>query len=454
MDVVDKANQDAPAHSRIMHQMVYMLPFNEHLVTTDKGTVIRKRSLDKFQNVVDRLYKEFLEGPARPRQRRHSSVSTWSEADAQAYLADAISQVLDKDRTIFTQAPQESLFEFGLNSLLAIQLRNIICEAFGNVPTNFIFEHPTLETMARALVKSNFKSDEEVQEEHYQETQNILQDYIERAHEDFPVAKPGVKKHEQHVVLLTGATGSLGSFMLRDMLKSPRVKKVVCLVRGKPDQLFQRLQNSFKSRRLDVSLLDSKIEVLPMDLNAPDLGFDKATYDRLHNEVTIVQACHWLLDFNQPVSHFERECIRGLYNLLKFSFREEDPMHVHAISSVSATAAMGVSDIPETYPKPDPHSAMPMGYAQSKYICEQLFNYLTQKKSKCHSSFSGIVFMYSHFLDFPCITERMGQVCGDTVNGVWNTSEQYPLLIVGGGSVMHKVHYNKSTQIYFRLTHI
>lgn len=41
--------------------------------------------------------------------------------------------------------------------------------------------------------------------------------------------------------------------------------------------------------------------------------------------------------------------------------------------------------------------------------------------------------------DFPCIVERMGQVCGDTKNGVWNTSEQYPLMIVGGGSLLHKV---------------
>lgn len=64
---------------------------------------------------------------------------------------------------------------------------------------------------------------------------------------------------------------------------------------------------------------------------------------------------------------------------------------------------------------------MPLGYAQSKFIVEVLFDYLTTEKN------------------FPCYIERLGQVCGDSVNGVWNTSEQYPLMFIGGGAVMHKM---------------
>lgn len=33
----------------------------------------------------------------------------------------------------------------------------------------------------------------------------------------------------------------------------------------------------------------------------------------------------------------------------------------------------------------------------------------------------------------------MGQVCGDSINGVWNTSEQYPLMMVGGGALLKKM---------------
>lgn len=59
--------------------------------------------------------------------------------------------------------------------------------------------------------------------------------------------------------------------------------------------------------------------------------------------------------------------------------------------------------------------------SHSKFVVEILFNYLTEEKK------------------FPCFIERLGQVCGDSVNGVWNVSEQYPLMFVGGGSIMHKM---------------
>jgi thioester reductase-like protein len=33
----------------------------------------------------------------------------------------------------------------------------------------------------------------------------------------------------------------------------------------------------------------------------------------------------------------------------------------------------------------------------------------------------------------------LGQVCGDSANGAWNTSEQFPIMIVSGGTIMHKM---------------
>ncbi|ORZ00285.1 hypothetical protein BCR43DRAFT_540226 [Syncephalastrum racemosum] len=425
--VVNEANSKAPSHSALLPQMVYILPLNQHLVTTDKGTVIRKRSIDRFGDIIEQMYHDFLEGPTTSTSSVDKDVvAGWSIEDTQNFLIDASAQVLQKDHDVIANSVNESLFDFGLNSLLSIQLRNRMSEAFDNVPTNIVFDYPSIAALSSALLSlrgGSIKDDRAALEDRYQETQALLEDYLKRADKDFTIAhKSKNDPDRQHVVLLTGATGSLGSFMLNDMLRSPRVKKVVALVRGKEDQLFDRLIKTFQDRRLDASLLrNSKLEVLPMKLDAPNLGWDAATYNRLKQEVTLVQACAWLLDFNQPISHFDKECIRGLYNLLKFAHREIDPMYVHTISSVSVMTARGTPEIPETYPEMDPHVCMPIGYAMSKYVVEQLFNYLTREKN------------------FPCIVERMGQVCGDSINGAWNTSEQYPLLIVGGGSVMKKM---------------
>lgn len=414
---VEEANKNAPSHSTILPQMVYVLPLDKHLPTTDKGTVMRKRAIQTYEDVVNAMYKNFLGGGAGSSDGQDGANMTLEQTEA--FLANAAANVLHtKDAAFFADHKDDSLFDYGLNSLLSIQLRNQIAAKFNNVANNFLFEHPSISDMAHAL-----KNEDELQsdktEERYQETQRLLESYLQRASVDFPERAVTKSSPSKHVVLLTGATGSLGSFMLRDMLESSNVSKVYCLVRGKPEALMGRLYKAFEDRHLDVSLLDrhaNKVEALPMNLMAEYFGWGKDVYEKLRQEVTLVQACAWLLDFNQPISHFDKECIQGLYRLLQFAYRPVDPMHVHVVSSISATAAMKTNEIPEEPSEQDPHVTMPMGYAHSKYVVEHLFHYLTEKKG------------------FPCIVERMGQVCGDTINACWNLSEQYPLMMIGGAS--------------------
>lgn len=410
-EAVEDANKECPSHSTIMPQMVKILPFNINLPSTDKGTVIRKKAEAMNIDLVEKLYKDFIEGPT---SVSSGDVSSWSGETTESFLVKSTADVLKLSESALSDY-NKSVFDLGLNSLTAIQLRNIIAQQFGNVPQNFLFQNSTISSMREALLSNSQVDASELIEKRYQQTQELAKSYVERAEVDFPVAKNDYESTKKDkVVMLTGATGSLGSFMLRDLLKDETVKKVYCLVRGKESTLQDRLVDAFKSRHLDSSLLDTeRLEVLPMRLSEPNIGLTKERYDQLKEEVTIVQHCAWLLDFNMAIDHYDKECIAPFYNLLKFAYREANPMHVHIISSVSASAALG----PEIEEKPlpfDSHVAMPMGYGQSKFVCEILLNYLMTKKN------------------FPCYIERLGQVAGDTENGVWNTSEQYPLLFIGG----------------------
>ena len=222
--------------------------------------------------------------------------------------------------------------------------------------------------------------------------------------------------------MLTGVTGSLGSFILRDLIQSQYIKKIYCLIRPNNGnnndiaELTTRLKKSFHDRLLDVSLLESpKVQVLPFLLfDEPYLGWNQDTYNKLKNEVTIIQHCAWSMNVTQTVEFYERDMIRGLYNLLKFAYCEKNPIHIHFISSNSATAAWKSSSVPEIPVPNDPAVSMPMGYSYSKYIVEYLFDYLSRNKN------------------FPCIVERLGQITGDTQNGVWDPQQPYPLMILGG----------------------
>jgi thioester reductase-like protein len=420
-EAINAANKDCPNYSNIVPQMVKILPLRKKLPTTDKGTVMRKKAELFYKDIVEKLYKDFLEGPSYNNTSKQQDVSTWSLEQTKQCLVKNAANVLNLPTSAF-QDGTKSLFDLGLNSLTCIQFRNKISEYFGNVAQNFIFQHPTIDSMGDALFSKHVEDTEDQMNQRYVQTQMIAQGYIQKASKDFGVAKNNYDESKPKVVFLTGATGSLGSFMLRDLLKDPSVKKIYCAIRGKEDQLFTRLVDAFASRSLDVSLLENtdRVQVLPMKFNEPYLGFGKELYEQLKEQVTIIQHCAWLLDFNFPVCHFEKECIAPFYNLLKFAYKDVNPMHIHFISSVSASAGLG-EEIEEKPILFDSHITMPMGYAQSKFIVEILFDYLCTEKN------------------IPCYIERLGQVCGDSENGVWNTSEQYPLMFVGGGSAMHKM---------------
>ena len=444
---VDEANKDAPKHSTILPQMIYILPLEEQLPVTEKGTVMRGRVIEQFGSIIDAMYNNFLNGhtastitTASSQEKVTTAVTTeWSLQEIENLLTKIACDILQKDPSIFSDqdSKNRSLFDYGFDSILAIQLRNRIGQLSDTtLPANFLYEYPTVTSMATALVATLTPNDSKRPKDSYQVTQELLMNYLDRADKDFDhvVHNNERLKSDKQVVLLTGATGSLGVYILKDLLLSPQVSKVYCPVRGPSgtltnDQqvLMARVKQAFIERHLDTTLLDeggSKVQVLPMDMdNSEHLGWGKDTYDRLRNEVTIVQACAWLVDFNQPVTHFDKSCIQGLYNLLHFAYRRTNPIHVHMISSVSATAGVGApSNVPESVLMPaNPHTALPNGYAQSKYIVEHLFEFLWRDKG------------------WPCMIERMGQVCGDNQNAMWNPSEMYPLMMIGGGDFLGKM---------------
>jgi hypothetical protein len=237
--------------------MVYILPFDRHLPHTGKGTVPRKKAIRMFAGVVDKMYNDFINGPApSDAEAPKKSTAAWSSDEIDNYLSQAAGIVLHVDPKNLLKDTSSSLFDLGLNSLLSIQLRNRIAQSFDNVAQNFLFEHPSIESMRIALVSGAEEAEEDVVAKHYMETQEILEKYVRLSKTDFAVRETDYPKDRKQVVLLTGATGAVGSFMLRDLLSSNQVAKVYCLVRGRSGtDLMGRIRDAFIDRFLDTSLL-------------------------------------------------------------------------------------------------------------------------------------------------------------------------------------------------------
>ena len=52
----------------------------------------------------------------------------------------------------------------------------------------------------------------------------------------------------------------------------------------------------------------------------------------------------------------------------------------------------------------------------------------------------------------PCFVHRVGQLCGDSETGMWNSTEMYPLTIMGGGIYMNKVSMRMPSILYTLFT--
>ncbi|KAI9252120.1 hypothetical protein BY458DRAFT_523405 [Sporodiniella umbellata] len=410
MAVID-ANRDCPNYGVILPQMVKILPLDSSLPCTVKGNIIRKKSEEMYKDIIEEMYKDFIEGP----KEGFSSINrSLSSEETREFIIQSVADVL-KLKRLDLENYTSSLFDIGFNSLLAIQLRNAIVLQFGYIPQNFLYEHTTIPSIQKALLRSTYTSEKESVEKNYQKTQDLTASYIDQAKTEFLVTR---KDHtlfkKDQVIMLTGATGSLGCFILRDLLKEEKFKKIYCLIRGQESELKRRLIDVFRHQYLDTSLLETdRLELLPANLSEPHLGLSKEKYDQLKDQVTVVQHCAWLMDFNRNIEYYDKGYIAPFYNLIRFAYREVNPMHLHFISSVSASAAMG-NEVPEEPLPFDSHVSLAMGYAQSKFVCEILLNYLVKEKN------------------MPCYIERVGQMVGSNDSGVWNTTEMYPLLFAGG----------------------
>ena len=99
------------------------------------------------------------------------------------------------------------------------------------------------------------------------------------------VAVPNDRSAASTVVLLTGSTGGLGSHLLELLLRDDGVQKVYAFNRPAKTSatIFERHQNTFADRGLDITLLRSeKLVFVESETALPKLGLK----DSLFEEVT------------------------------------------------------------------------------------------------------------------------------------------------------------------------
>ena len=145
---------------------------------------------------------------------------------------------------------------------------------------------------------------------------------------------------------------------------------------------------------------------LPSDLSKPDLGLKPATYEKLTEGLAGVIHCAWSVNFNLRLSSL-KDNVAGVTNLINLCAKANASFNF--CSSVSAVARCPISPVPESAPELE--WAQGMGYAQSKAVAEHV----------CARA--------SRQLGIPARVLRVGQIVGDTEQGVWNATEAIPMML-------------------------
>ncbi len=121
------------------------------------------------------------------------------------------------------------------------------------------------------------------------------------------------------IVLLTGATGFLGTQVARRLLQETNCT-VIALVRAQdPEQARHRLSRMWWDWRELADAVGTRVQVECGDVSARCLGLEPATYDALVRQVTHIVHAAADLRLNAPIEDLRRTNVQGTANLLEFA---------------------------------------------------------------------------------------------------------------------------------------
>ncbi|KAI3551938.1 L-aminoadipate-semialdehyde dehydrogenase [Colletotrichum filicis] len=298
----------------------------------------------------------------------------------------------------------------------AVEIRSRLVKSFGAFPLMFIFEYPTARKLLEflQLFKGGLNSNASAAGNHYEWIRSTIRRMnIEIDNLQVNPAQQEDLENEREVIYLTGASGALGNALLEVLVQMATVQKIYCAVRGADPQA--RVWGSLKERGYPAIIHQSeKIVPVSYDMKDGKLGLDERMYQRLANEVTTVMHNAWKLDFNQPIQQFEDDCLRGTMHLMFFCLKGLKKTFNFMSSVAAAMGSPAGTKVPELPLSPDPANTLPTGYAQSKFIIEQV----TQHYASTHN--------------VPVRILRVGQLCGHSRLGAWNHTEMWPTMMMAG----------------------
>ena len=234
---------------------------------------------------------------------------------------------------------------------------------------------------------------------------------------------------KKNIVLLTGSSGSLGSYLLQHLCHNPKVRRVICMVRRGPtmssrqsrEELEARQQKAFRDRGIVLTEKEwSKIEYLPWQIGADSLGLSEHDFHGLSSRITHIFHGAWPMDFKVKLSSFEPQ-IKAVRELIELgraahNLRPWAKPRIVLASSIAAVGSYSSKTNSVTVPEiimDEPDCPLPIGYAEAKWVCEKVMQSAYELSKD----------------EVEPVVVRIGQLSGSQSSGCWSWKEHIPALI-------------------------
>lgn len=261
---------------------------------------------------------------------------------------------------------EADFFELGGNSLTAAQLTKWIRDTYGAPLTvRDLFETPTIAGLAKTLAHRTSGVTVRALDVRPELPADVRLDP-----EITPEGAQPARTGPAAAVLLTGATGYLGSFLCAELLA--RTDAVIhCLVRADSiGQGGERLRRTLAARGVSVTDL-ARVVAVPGDLARPRLGLSEDVFDELARQIDAIYHCGAAVNFVRPYRSLRAANVAGTQEILRLAARTRiTPVHhVSTLAVLAGAFALRAPEVTEDGPLPPPigHDT---GYSESKWVAE------------------------------------------------------------------------------------
>lgn len=321
--------------------------------------------------------------------------------------------------------PCDSFFDLGGHSILAtkmiFELRSKLAV---DVPLGLIFQKPTIAAFAKEIDALKGDNVIDVTKDDDQTDKKADIEYGDDAialSKDLPTyvgLTKTIEKSEVLTVFLTGVTGFLGTFLLRDLLDNKYYADVKILAHVRAaDKLkgFERIKNTAKAYGTWKDSYADKIEPVIGDLEQAQFGLSDADWAQLTDSIDVVihngANVHWVYPYSKlrganviSTINVMSLCTQGKPKLFNFVSSTAAVDHPHFAKLSDDIVAAGGAGIPESDDLLGSKTGLGSGYGQSKWAAEHIIREAGKRGLR------GTII-------------RSGYVLGDSKTGASNTDD-------------------------------